>query len=115
MKKHTIDATGKIPGRLATEVAVILMGKDESDFAKNVVADVEVEVHSASKMKFDPKKLKQKYDKRYSGYPGGLTEERMDHVISRKGAEEILRNAVRGMLPKNKLRARMMTRLTIKD
>lgn len=112
---HTIDATGKVPGRIATEVAVLLMGKNRTDFAKNRIPEVEVEVVEASKMKLDQKKLKDKAYKRYSGYPGGLKTESMERVIENKGASEVLRRAIHGMLPKNKLRPRMMKNLKIKD
>lgn len=115
MQKHTIDATGKVPGRVATEVAVFLMGKNRTDYARNKLPDVEVEVVEASKMKLDPKKLVSKTYARHSGYPGGLKTETQEEVVNKKGAREVLRRAVNGMLPKNKLRARMMKRLTIKD
>jgi large subunit ribosomal protein L13 len=115
MKKHTLDATGKRLGRLATEVAVLLMGKNRVDYARNKLPDVEVEVTSASKMSIDTKKLKEKEYYRHSLYPGGLKMETMEHVVKTKGAKEVLRRAVSGMLPKNKLRAVMLKRLTIKD
>ena len=113
--KYTIDAKGRRPGRLATELAVLLMGKNRTDFAKNRIPEIEVEVTSANEMDIDQKKLKQKEYKSYSGYPGGLKRSSMERVIANKGAKEILRKAVSGMLPKNKLRARMMKNLTIKD
>lgn len=113
--KHTIDATGRKPGRLATEVAVKLMGKDRADFARNRIPEIEVEITSASKMSLDQKKLNDKGYKRFSGYPGGLKIESMKQVVERKGAKEVLRKAVSGMLPKNKLRARMMANLKIND
>lgn len=113
--KHTIDAKGKVPGRIATEVAVLLMGKNRTDFSKNAIPAVEVEVLSASAMKLDAKKLKDKNYYRHSLYPGGLKEESMEQVIAEKGAKEVLRRAVYGMLPKNKLRPRMMKNLKIKD
>lgn len=114
-EKHTIDAKGRKPGRIATEVAVLLMGKNRTDFAKNTIPDVEVEVENASEMSLDPKKMLQKEYKSYSGYPGGLKTASMKHVVEKKGAKEVLRIAVSGMLPKNRLRARMMKNLTIKD
>jgi len=57
MQKHTIDAKGKAPGRVATEVAVLLMGKNRTDFARNAIPDIEVEVNNASGLKLDAKKL----------------------------------------------------------
>ena len=115
MKKHTIDAKGRAPGRVATEVAVLLMGKNRTDFARNAIPDVEVEVTGASEMRITEKKRKEKEYHRHSGYPGSLKMETMEQVISQKGAREVLRRAIYGMLPKNKLRARMMTHLKIKN
>jgi large subunit ribosomal protein L13 len=114
-EKHTIDAKGRRPGRIATEVAVLLMGKNRGDFARNRIPDIEVEVVSAGEMNLDQNKVDQKIYTTYSGYPGGLKQHNMKHVIEKKGAKEVLRHAVSGMLPKNRLRARMMKNLTIKD
>ena len=114
MQKYTIDAKGRVPGRIATEVAVLLMGKNRTDFSKNTIPAVEVEVVSASDMKLDAKKLKDKQYHRHSLYPGGLKLESMEQVVAQKGAKEVLRRAVYGMLPKNKLRPRMMKNLKIK-
>ena len=112
---HKIDATGRAPGRVATDIAVLLMGKNRTDYARNAIPDVEVEVVEAGKMKLEQKKLEQKSYYHHSGYPGGLKVETQDQVLEKRGAKEILRRAVYGMLPKNKLRARMMKNLTIKD
>ena len=113
--KYTIDAKGKVPGRVATEIAVLLMGKNRTDFARNKIPDVEVEVVSSAQMSLSAKKLKEKMYPRYSGYPGGLKLESQIHVLENKGAREILRRAVYGMLPKNKLRPRMMKNLKINE
>jgi large subunit ribosomal protein L13 len=113
--KHVIDAKGKVPGRIATEVAVWLMGKNRTDYVRNAIPDVKVLVQNASVMKLDAKKLRDKRYARHSLYPGGLTLESMQHTVDTKGAKEVLRRAVYGMLPKNKLRPRMMKNLTITD
>lgn len=113
--KYTIDAKGKVPGRVATEAAVLLMGKNRTDFARNKIPAVEVEVISAKDMRLDAKKLKDKGYYHHSGYPGALKRETMAHVVEKKGAKEVLRRAVYGMLPKNKLRPKMMKNLRIKD
>lgn len=115
MTKHIIDAKGRAPGRVATEVAVFLMGKDRADFARNRIPEIEVEVISSSAMRFDAKKLKDKVYLHHSGFPGGLKSRSQAHVVKTKGAREVLRRAVYGMLPKNKLRAEMMKNLTIKE
>lgn len=113
--KHTIDAKDRSIGRVAGEVAILLMGKNSASFAKNKVAPAEVEVTNASKVKIDEKKLKSKKYKRFSGYPGGLKEETLSHLLERKGYSEALRIAVYGMLPKNKLRDRMIKNLIVKE
>lgn len=115
MTNYNIDATNKVPGRIATEVAVLLMGKNRADFAKNKIPAVEVLVENARAMKLDAKKLVAKNYARHSLYPGGLTLESMSQVVEKKGAKEVLRRAVYGMLPKNKLRAQMMKNLKITD
>ncbi len=113
--KHTIDATDKKPGRLATELAVLLMGKNRTDFSKNTIAPVKIEVINAGKMSFNSKKLIDKKYATHSGYPGGLKLQSMEKMIASKGGKEVLRMAVLGMLPKNKLRQKMMINLTIKE
>jgi large subunit ribosomal protein L13 len=113
--KYTLDATNKKPGRLATEVAVLLMGKNRTDYVRNAIPNVEVEVENASKMSVSMKMQKTKSYVRHSGYPGSLKSETVEEVIAKKGAKEVLRKAISGMLPKNKLRPQMLKRLTIKD
>jgi large subunit ribosomal protein L13 len=113
--KYTVDAKGRVPGRVATEVAVLLMGKNRTDFVRNAIPDIEVEVVSAGAMSLDRKKLKEKAYYTHSGYPGSLKKETMEQVVEKKGGKEVLRRAIYGMLPKNKLRPRMMKNLKIKD
>ncbi len=114
IKEYIFDATGKSLGRMATEVAMILRGKNEPDFTPNVVPQVKVIINNASKVSLTPAQLKAEY-KRYSGYPGGLTEEPRGHAIERLGYAIIFEKAVRGMLPNNKLRSRMMKNLEINE
>jgi len=74
-KEYTLDATGKSLGRLATEIASILNGKNSTSFVKNVVAEVKVKVTNSSKVKITGvNKMKDSLHKTYSGYPGGLYE-----------------------------------------
>jgi large subunit ribosomal protein L13 len=113
--KHTLDATSKRLGRVATEVAVLLMGKNRTDFAKNKIPDIKVEVINASKFWIDARKKRDKTYVTHSGYPGHLKTRSMQQVIDSKGEKEVLRMAVLGMLPKNKLRPQMMKNLTITD
>lgn len=114
-QEYTIDATGKKLGRLATEIAVLLMGKNLPDFSRNTVPSVSVVVTNASLLDIDDKKREQKTYNRYSGFPGGLKKARMEEVITKKGYEAVLTNAIYGMLPGNKLRPRMLKNLTINE
>ena len=111
--EHTIDAKGKVMGRVATEAAVFLMGKNSPKFERNKVTGGKVTIVNASKIKIHPGKLNDKLYKRYSGYPGGLKEENMAALIARKGYGEVFRLAVYGMLPSNKLRPIIMKNLKI--
>ena len=112
---YIIDAQNKSIGRVASEAACVLIGKNKSDYAPNTVADVSVEIKNASKAKIHPKKLANKSYKRYSGYPGGLKEKSMKEMIKNKGYGELFRIAVKGMLPSNKLRNSMLKNLKITE
>jgi large subunit ribosomal protein L13 len=114
MTKHTIDAEGKRIGRVATQAAVLLMGKNLKEFKRNSIPEITVEIINSSKAKIDDKKMEQKTYSRYSGYPGGLKKPTMIQVIHKKGHKELFKEAVSGMLPKNKLRAKMMNNLIVK-
>ena len=113
--KYTLDAENKGVGRVATQAAVLLQGKNKTDFAKNTIPDVTVEIKNTSKASIDPKKMKQKTYSQYSGYPGGLKQPTMSKIIEKKGYSEVFKKAVAGMLPKNKLRAKMMNNLIITE
>ena len=115
MEKYIINAKGQKIGRIATDAAHHLMGKHTLNFAKNVVADIEVEIVNAAQVDIHPKKYVQKQYKKYSGYPGGLKHTKLRDVIAKKGHEEVIRHAVRGMLPGNKLRPLLMKKLIITD
>ena len=111
--EYTIDATDKSLGRLATEVASILNAKNSPAFAKNVVAATKVTVTNPNKVKLTGKKLKNSTHKRYSGYPGGQKVLTLEEVIAKKGYGEVIKHAVLGMLPKNKLQDLKMKNLLI--
>jgi len=113
--KHTIDATNKSLGRLATEVASILMGKNSASFVRNGVSTNTVVVTNASKLKVSPSKMLEKKYVTYSGYPGGLKSSTMAHVASTKGYKELVSVAVKGMLPDNKLKKEMLKHLTVTE
>ncbi len=113
--EYTLDAQNKKLGRLATEAATILMGKNRADFVRNSFPDVKITITNASKLSVTTKKMDDKIYKTYSGYPGGLKERTMKKVVGDKGMKEALRIAIKGMLPKNKLRDRMMKNLIITE
>ncbi len=113
--KYTLDAQNKKIGRIAAQAAVYLMGKNTPGFTRNAMPETKVEIINTSKASIDDKKLDQKTYSRYSGYPGGLRQPTMAQVIAKKGYSELFKEAVSGMLPKNKLRSRMMNNLTIKE
>lgn len=115
MKEFTFDATDKKLGRLATEIAMVLMGKNDPSYQPNQVAPHKVVVSNVSKLAISAKKLEEKKYSKYSGYPGGLVHTPMNKVIEKKGYSEVLRKAVFGMLPGNKLRNEMMKNLTITE
>lgn len=114
-KEYSIDASGMKLGRVASEAAKILMGKNTTEFVRNMIPLVKVNISNASKLSVTNRKIESKLYKNYSGYPGGLKETTMKKVIADKGMKETVRIAVKGMLPKNKLRDRMMKNLIIKD
>jgi len=114
-REYTIDASGKKLGRIASEVATILLGKDKPDFKRNVTAPVKVKVTNVSKLDINVKKLENKEYKRYTGYPSGLKSETMEEVIKKKGYKEIFRKAVYGMIPSNKLRSKRLKNLIISE
>jgi len=107
---HKIDAEDKVSGRLASEIAILLMGKNKADYRPNADGGEFVEVENADKLKFTGKKLDQKIYYHYSGYQGGLKEKKLKEVFNSKPSE-VLRKAVYNMLPKNKLRKEFIKRL----
>jgi len=114
IKEHNINVKGKKLGRVASEAAMILMGKDMPDYTPNKVANVKVTIEGVSELAFTDKKLSDKEYQRYSGYPGGRKVFNMAHVVESHGAAEVLRKAVYGMLPANKLRKLIIKNLIIK-
>lgn len=111
--QYTIDAQGKKLGRVASEAAVFLMGKNRTDFVRNAIPNIKLKITNADKISTTNKKMEQKVYKKYSGYPGGLKERSMKKVVQDAGMKEVLRIAIKGMLPKNRLRDRMMQNLII--
>jgi len=112
---YTINAENKKLGRIASEAAKVLMGKNSVSYQPNIVTDVEVHITNASKADVTSKKKDEKIYQRYSGYPGGLVETTLLRLIEKKGMSEAFRIAVKGMLPKNKLQDRMMKNLIVTE
>jgi len=112
---HTLDAAGKKLGRVATEAATILMGKHDPHFERHQEAVSQVHIVNASKLHLPEKKRVGKMYARYSGYPSGLKKETLAMVSKKHGYREVVRKAIYGMLPSNKLRARAMRRLTVEE
>ena len=111
-KTHNIDAAGKVLGRLAVEITLLLRGKEKADFAPYKDIGDFVIVKNIEKLKFTGKKMEQKKYYHHSGYLGGLKEIPLKKIFKERPAE-VLKKAVFGMLPKNKLRAKMIKRLKI--
>ena len=109
---YIVDVEGKVLGRAATRIASLLKGKDHVDYTPHVDNGDGVIVLNCGKVKVTGKKAEQKYYKSYSGYPNGLKETRYDKMME-KDPKYALRHAVKGMLPKNKLGARMLKRLKL--
>ena len=110
---HKIDAEGKAAGRLASEIAIILRGKNKPEFEPYLDCGDMVEVNNIKKLKFTGKKLDNKKYYSYSGYPGGLKEKKLADVFACDPGD-VLKRAVRKMLPAVKFRRDMMKRLIIK-
>ena len=109
---HLVDAKDKVLGRTATQIASLLKGKHKKDLTPHIDMGDGVVCINADKIRSTGKKMGQKYYKRYSGYPGGLKEERLEHLLKRKPTD-VIRHAVKGMLPKNKLGRYMFKRLKV--
>jgi large subunit ribosomal protein L13 len=114
-KIYTINAEGKVFGRVSSETAKNLMGKNLPDYVANKVADVNVIIINASKTKMTERRMNETLHERYSGQPGGFKTETNAKIVEKKGWKGLYELAVYGMLPTNKLRPLIMKRLTIKD
>ncbi|MAG11335.1 MAG: 50S ribosomal protein L13 [Parcubacteria group bacterium] len=109
---HVIDATGQVPGRLATQISKLLQGKHKVNYEPQWDLGDSIVVKNVSQMKISEKKGLQKIYYHYSGYPGGMKERKLKNVFAER-PERVLYLAVYRMLPKNKLRDRMIKRLVI--
>lgn len=109
---YVVDAKDKVLGRLATQVASVLRGKNKVIFSPHQDTGDEVIVINAKLVKTTGKKLTQKVYKRYSAYPGGLNLEILEKALKTR-PDHVIRHAVRGMLPKNKLGDKLIKKLKV--
>jgi large subunit ribosomal protein L13 len=107
-----VDAEGCVLGRLASRVARILTGKDSPQYTPFLAMGSAVIIINAEKIRLTGKKLGQKVYRHYTGYPGGVREIRADRLMA-KWPERVVREAVLGMLPKNRLGSRIGRRLRV--
>jgi large subunit ribosomal protein L13 len=107
-----VDAKGVVLGRLATRISRLLIGKDKANYTPHLDCGDHVVVINADAIKLTGNKIDQKIYRRHSGYPGGLKEIPIRMMLQRR-PEEVVREAVLGMLPKNKLRARRAKKLRV--
>ncbi len=109
---YLVDVSGKVLGRASTLIATLLMGKNRPDFTPHVDSGAGVIVINCDKIRITGEKGSKKVYKRYSGYPGGQ-KETVYNKMSKKDPKYVIRHAVKGMIPKNKLGSRMLKRLKL--
>jgi large subunit ribosomal protein L13 len=109
---HLIDASDKVLGRLATQVANLLMGKHKPIFTRNLDTGDNVVVINAEKVRVTGNKTKQKLYYRHSGYPGGLKSISLEEMMQTQPTR-VIEYAVKGMLPHNRLGTEMMKKLRV--
>jgi len=109
---YVVDAQGQVLGRLASRIAMVLRGKTKATFTPHMDTGDFVVVVNAEQVRLTGKKLDNKVYYRHSGYPGGLKETPARHLLQRK-PEALLKQAVRGMLPKNSLGRHLLKKLKV--
>ena len=115
MKNYIIDAHSKKIGRVATEAANYLIGKNLVKFARNIVPDVKVSIINCGKANINSKKKQDKKYVTFTGFRGGINTETLGDLMDRKGTTEAFRRAVYRMLPSNSLRKARMMNLTLTE
>lgn len=111
-KYHLFDAKKEVLGRMATEIAKVLRGKNKADFTPNIDGGDFAVVINSDNLRVTGNKLEGKLYHYYSGYPGGIRTVKLKDKIE-NDSRKVIEEAVYGMLPKNKLRNRMMNRLLV--
>ena len=109
---HVVDAEGQTLGRLATSIATILNGKHNPLYVPHLLTGDYVVVTNAEKIRVTGNKVQQKMYYRHSGYHGGLTERTLADMLE-KHPDRVIRQAVKGMLPKNSLGKKMLKRMKV--
>lgn len=109
---HVVDAEGQRLGRLASQTAQLLRGKHRPTFAPHLDNGDFVVIVNAAKVKVTGNKLQQKLYRRHSGYPGGLRETSLEHMLERH-PERVIQQAVKGMLPHNRLSRHLLRHLKV--
>lgn len=110
---YLIDAKQASLGRMATKISMLLTGKNRPDYSPHDDKGGNVVVINSDKLSIFPGKLKGKLYHHYSGYPGGLRTRNLAEKLAKRGSVWVIREAVRGMLPKNRLRKDRLNRLRI--
>lgn len=113
-KQYTIDATDKVLGRVASEVAQLLRGKNQVNFMPNMDMGHFVTVTNAANIKTTGNKMENKEYYSYTGYPGGIKSKQMKEIFANDPAK-LLEMTIFNMLPKTRLRKGMLKRLVIKN
>ena len=109
---RVVDADGATLGRVATQIATLLRGKHRATFSPHLDTGDPVIVVNAAKIRVTGKKMTDKLYIRHSGYPGGFRAENLEKLLARR-PEEVIRRAVRGMLPQNRLGEQMIRKLHV--
>ena len=109
---HVLDASDKILGKLATEAAKLLMGKHKPNFSRHLDTGDFVVIINAEKVRFTGKKAEQKLYYRHSGYPGGLKSISLGRLMQ-TNPTRVIEHAVKGMLPHNRLGAKLLKKLKV--
>lgn len=111
-QEHILDADGKVLGRLASQVATLLMGKHKPEYTRHIDVGDKVVVQNASKIVLTGRKMDKKIYQKHSNYPGGFKEVAVDKLL-REQPEKVIELAVARMLPKNRLQDPRMRRLKV--
>lgn len=111
LKTYEIDATGKAIGRLASEVAIIITGKKQSNYLPNTIPLVKVIISNIDRLRISEKKLKDNVFYHHSGYPGGLKKKQWSDIFN-KNPQLLFMKIINNMIPSNKLKKHLLKKIT---